>query len=160
MNLVFKSILVITLTVITARFSKYEDPEALYSSGSDVSVHWSSHCTQRLRKTVNSISSKYQLRKPAKTFFKTTFMVLFRNYFTKVTSQHAGSECNSTHLIEYRRVDIKTILNNEKWVPCLQSSKLSFSQRQRCRKIDWQIKFDSACLKYELLEISSQILRF
>ena len=28
-------------------------------------------------------------------------------------SQHAGSECNGTHLIQYRRVNFKTILNKE-----------------------------------------------
>ena len=39
---VFKPILVITLKVITACFSDYKYSEALYSSGSDVSVHWSS----------------------------------------------------------------------------------------------------------------------
>ena len=51
-NLVFKPILVITLTVITAWFSEYKYSEAVYSSGSDVSVHCSSHSTQRQRKTV------------------------------------------------------------------------------------------------------------
>ena len=37
-------------------------------------------------------------------------MVLFRNYFTKVTSQHADSECNSTHSIQCGSVDFKTII--------------------------------------------------
>ena len=50
--MVFKSILVITLTGIAVRFSEYKDTEALYSSGSDVSVHLSSHSTQRRRETV------------------------------------------------------------------------------------------------------------
>ena len=45
--LLFKAILVITLTVITACFSEYKYTEALYPSGSDVSVHWSSRSTQR-----------------------------------------------------------------------------------------------------------------
>ena len=84
-NLVFKSILVITSTVITARLST----KALYSSSNAVSVHWSSHSTQRQRKTVFDpvLFSKYQ---PDKTLFNTRFMVLLRNYFTRVTSKYAG----------------------------------------------------------------------
>ena len=53
-------------------------------------------------------------------------MVLFRNYFTKVTSQHAGSEWSSSFSIQWRRVDFKTTMNYEKCLPCLQSSKLVF----------------------------------
>ena len=41
-------------------------------------------------------------------------MVLFRNEFTKVMSQHAGSECNGTHLIQCRRVNFITIYKSEK----------------------------------------------
>jgi len=44
-----------------------------------------------------------------KYFSTQDLMVLFRNYFTKVTSQHVGNECNSTHLIQCGRVDFKTI---------------------------------------------------
>ena len=104
----------ITLAVITACFSEYKYSQAVYSSSSDVNVYWSSRSTQRRRKTVNSISSKYRLRKPAKINFNTTVMDLFGNEFTKVMSQHAGSECNGTHFIQCRRVNFKTILNNEK----------------------------------------------
>ena len=45
-------------------------------------------------------------------------------------SQHAGSECNGTHLIQCRRVNFKRIPNNAKWEPRLQSSKLSFSSNK------------------------------
>ena len=76
--LLFKAILVITLTVITACFSEYKYSVVLYSSGSDVSVHWSSRSTRGRRKTVLIfISSKYRLRKPAKIIFNTTVMALF-----------------------------------------------------------------------------------
>ena len=72
-NLVFKSTLVITLTVITAGFSEYKDSEVLYSSL--VIARYSAVKEDN----VNSISSKCRLRKPAKTFFYTPVMVLFRN---------------------------------------------------------------------------------
>ena len=48
-------------------------------------------------------------------------MVLFRNYFTKVSSQHADSECNSTNPIQCGRVDVKTIIN-EKQGPLMKVS--------------------------------------
>ena len=68
----------------------------------------------RRKDSVNSISSKYRLRKPAKLFFNTTVMVLCGNKFTKVMSPHAAGECNGTHLIQCRRVNFKTLLNKEK----------------------------------------------
>ena len=73
--------------------------------------------------SVNSISSTYRLRKPAKIFFNITVMVLFGNKFTKVMSQHAGNECNGTHLIQCRRVNFKRILNNEKMRTVLASNR-------------------------------------
>ena len=66
-------------------------------------------------------------------------MVLFGNNFTKVMSQHAGSECNGTHLIQCRRVNFKRILNNEKREPCLQSSKLSFFPAIKAWKDRFQV---------------------
>ena len=72
-NLVFKSTLVITLTVITAGFSEYNDSEVLYSS---LVIAWYSAVKED---NVNSISSNSRLRKPAKIFFYTPVMVLFRN---------------------------------------------------------------------------------
>ena len=38
-------------------------------------------------------------------FSNTTVIVLFGNKFTKAMSQHVGSECNGTHLIQCRRVN-------------------------------------------------------
>ena len=72
-NLVFKSTLVITLTVITAHFSECKDSEVLYSSL--VIAQYSA----AEKDNVNSISSKCRLRKRAKIVFNTTVMVLFRN---------------------------------------------------------------------------------
>ena len=56
--------------------------------------------------------------------FNTRFRALFQNYFTKVSSEHADNEYNNTHSIQCGRADFETIIN-EKWVPCLQSSKSS-----------------------------------
>ena len=85
--------MVMPSTFITVFFSKYKYSEVPYSSGSKVSVHWSLCSTQQRRKLdiVNSISSKYLVRKPAKVFFNTTVMVLFRYYTAKVISHYAGS---------------------------------------------------------------------
>ena len=60
--------------------------------------------------SVNSIYPKYRLRKPAKIFFNMRVMVLFGNKFTKVLSQHAGSECNGTHLIQCKELILKEFL--------------------------------------------------
>ena len=86
-----------TLRIVTSAFTGHRTPYSAAKKGS-----------------VNSISSKYRLRKPAKIFFNMTVTVLFENKFTKVMSQHAGSECNGTHLIQCRRVNFKRILNNDK----------------------------------------------
>ena len=90
----------ITLTVITACFSEYKYSEALYSSGSDVTVHWSLHWFSAAKKdSVNSISSKYQLRKPAKlhVFFNTTVMVLFVSFPQKRNGIVFSSGVNYLH---------------------------------------------------------------
>ena len=55
---------------------------------------------------VELLFSKYKLRKPAKISFNIKFIALFRNYFTKVVSQHADCECNSTQLIQCGKVDL------------------------------------------------------
>ena len=72
-NLVFKSTLVITLTVITAGFSEYKDSEVLYSSPAIAQY------SAAKKDNDNSISSMCRLRKPAEIFFYMTVMVLFRN---------------------------------------------------------------------------------
>ena len=61
-NLVFKPIL--------ACFSEYKYTEALYSSGSDVSVHWSSRSTQRRRKTVLIQFPQVSTKKTSKNIFQ------------------------------------------------------------------------------------------
>ena len=99
-----------------------------WTTGSDIGIHRSSHNTQRRRKTeLMSISSKYQLRKPAK-YFQHDIYSTFSKWFHKSLAQYTDSECNmnSTHSIQCGRVDFKTIVN-ENWVLCLQRSKLSFS---------------------------------
>ena len=66
MVVVFAVILVLALTVVTARFRNEEDTgRNANSSGSDVSVQWSTQPYSVAKKdSVNLISSKYQQSKP------------------------------------------------------------------------------------------------
>ena len=68
-------------------------PEALYSSGGDVGIHRSSH-SARKEDRVNVNFLKVSTKKTSKIFFNTTFIVLFRNYFTKVS--HSTLTVNAT----------------------------------------------------------------
>ena len=65
--------------------------EALYSSGSDVGIHATIIAQHSAAKeeSVNvnflKVSTTKTGKKTSKTFFNTTFIVLFRNYFSKVS---------------------------------------------------------------------------
>ena len=51
---------------------------------------------------------KVQTKKTGENIFQHEIIELFRNYFTKVASQHADCECNSTQLIQCGKVDLGT----------------------------------------------------
>ena len=69
-NPVFKPILVIILKVITACFSEYKYSEALYSSGSDVSVHWSSRFSVAKKGQCQFNFLKVSTKKTSETIFQ------------------------------------------------------------------------------------------
>lgn len=139
-------------------YNQFKHTEALYNTLRVVISAFIAHAVHSTQWV--TFKSKTEKRKPQKIFFNARFMILFQNYVMKITPQHVNSKYNSCHLIQCGRVDFKTILSNRKWVPCLQSSKLSFRSSKRCRKIDCQTHFTWTCVKCELLDISRQILRF
>ena len=109
--------------------------------------HDRSLLTRQKEDSVNSISSKYHD---------------LCYFFTKVMSQHADSECNSTHLIQCGQEKIRWCgrVDFESEYPVCRAKNEAFSLQQRCRKTDCQVELTSTCFKCELLEISRQNLRF
>ena len=85
------------VTVITARFSEYKDTEALYSSGSDVSVHWSSHSTQRRRFNLLKVSTK----KTSENIFQREIYCTFSFEITSQKSRHSTLAVNATVLTSF-----------------------------------------------------------